>query len=309
MRILSETRAARRPQNPGLYPPGRRTILSSLLLTAFALAGCSNSAKSSPPGDAAAPRGGDCSMLGAEGEWQNITPPQISLDPKLKIPNGFNQFGVGSFVIDPLDSRTIYIGSCEQGIYKSTDCGASWVHINTGRNGKTLQDGMQWTMAIDPVDSQVLYTNAGYNGAGTLFKSINGGVDWDPAFTPDLLQHFQFGGFVGGIRIDPADHRHLLVSMHENCTNGAAPGCVVESKDAGTSWHTIDGIWGQWGEGGTVDILDSQTWLYSVPFTQPAGVYLTTNAGMSWKHVSDSTAMPGVVRGSDGSLVLTAKLN
>src|SRR5258706_12068492 len=72
-----------------------------------------------------------CDGLAAAGVWEDIDPPELrSTRPgPMDCPYG------GDFVIDPNDGATIYLGSCEQGIWKSIDCGASWVHINTGRNG------------------------------------------------------------------------------------------------------------------------------------------------------------------------------
>ena len=61
-----------------------------------------------------------------------------------------------SFVIDPHDTATIYLGTVGVGLFKSTDCGATWTHINTGMNGSSLDPGMEGSIAIDPVDPRVL---------------------------------------------------------------------------------------------------------------------------------------------------------
>ena len=117
---------------------------------------------------------GTCTGLAAPGTWEQITPPEALA----QFPGPGNcRYGTGSFVVDP-STDAVYLGTCNMGIWKTTDCGSTWVHINTGTNGKTLDTGRQWTFAIDPVDPRVLYTNSGYgamsNGA---FKSIDGGVE------------------------------------------------------------------------------------------------------------------------------------
>jgi hypothetical protein len=91
-------------------------------------------------------------------------------------------------VLDTHTPSTVYLGTCDYGIWKSTDCGSTWTNINTGRNANQFQKSSHWTLVIDPVDSQVLYTNAGYNHVdgnhSGLFKSTNGGVDWTEIWPP-----------------------------------------------------------------------------------------------------------------------------
>ena len=98
----------------------------------------------------------NCQALAAAGVWENITPPVTMLPGAAPCPYG------GAFVENPRDPTMLYVGSCNQGIWKTTDCGADWVHINTGKNGGALDSGRQWTFVIDPVDPNVLYTNSGY---------------------------------------------------------------------------------------------------------------------------------------------------
>ncbi|HEV8244503.1 MAG TPA: hypothetical protein VGP93_01915, partial [Polyangiaceae bacterium] len=171
-------------------------------------------------GNAGAPQHtvGDCGDLGDVGTWDDITPPGVSLDPNFVTPASTN-YGMGSFVLDPQTSGTVYVGTSAQGIYKTTNCGADWVHINTGRNGTTLDSGRQWTMQIDPVDPQVIYTNTGYGMSG-VWKSTDGGVDWDQILPDDVASDFIYNGFVARISMDPTNHLHLLVTPHFTCQNG-----------------------------------------------------------------------------------------
>ena len=134
--------------------------------------------------------------VGAVGEWQNITPPGL-------------RYG-NAFVIDPKNTATIYAtgGNEGGGRQKSTDCGSTWSRINTGRNASLLDKDGSWTMVIDPVDTNVLYANINYGAMG-LFKSTNGGVDWDSILSTEASKALQYGGFVEHIAIDPTNHLHL----------------------------------------------------------------------------------------------------
>ncbi len=75
-----------------------------------------------------------------------------------------------ALTIDPQDPATIYAGTEEQGVFKSTDGGAHWSAVNTGLTRTYIS-----ALAIDPNNPSTLY--AGTQGGG-VFKSTDGGVSW-----------------------------------------------------------------------------------------------------------------------------------
>jgi hypothetical protein len=224
---------------------------------------------------------GSCDALAPAGTWEEITPSEVSLEADFKTPAGDN-FGDHSFVIDPKDTAHVYLGTSAQGIYESKDCGATWKKINTGRNGDKLDSGRQWTFVIDPDDPQVLYTNAGY-GQNNAWKSTNGGVDWDQVLTPNITSAAPYGGFVGGIGMDPSNPAHLLVGWHAECSPPNTKACYAETKNGGVSWTMRNGdpSWGG-GEGTRYDILDANTWLFN---SESNGMWVSANQGASWSKV------------------------
>ena len=259
---------------------------------------------------------GSCSLLPSPGQWQNITPPQLNMSnwcwpawtsscpgPGDTSASGLlATYGTNAFVIDPNNSATVYLGTSSLGIWKTTDCGATWVHINTGANGAGIDQGRNWTMVIDPLDSQVLYTSAGY-GPGGLFKSTNGGVDWQQVLTPNVTTAFPYGGFVEKITMDPTNHMHLLVSAHGACTqNGSDWGCLGESTDAGGTW-TLTNSAESWTEGDGQTMVDSTTWFFGSLF---GGIWRTTDAGGSWTQVYQGDASGSVYTAADGTFYSTA---
>ncbi len=227
-----------------------------------------------------------CNNLAPVGTWEQITPPLAVLPGNAPCPYG------GSFVINPNDGAEIIAGSCNEGIWKSGDCGATWVHINTGKNGSVLDAGRQWTFVNDPTDPNVLYTNSGYgtmsNGA---FKSTDGGVSWDtfwPPADPALANIVEYN-FVGGVAMDPTDHQHLLVTFHAKCAPPHPEACFAETQDAGATWKIIDGL-AQWagGEGQSAYFLESSsTWLWG---SQSNGLWRTPDGGATWAAVTDTMA-------------------
>jgi hypothetical protein len=251
------------------------------------------SADSSPSRDASSDAPvhtpGPCTSLGAVGTWEHVTPKEVSLDEKFDTPAGLN-YGVHSFVVNPLDSAVVYLGTSAQGIYKTTDCGATWKHVNTGKNGSMLDQGRQWTFVIDPVDPNVLYTNTGYSPKGSIaWKSTNGGVDWEEFISPEYVKALQFGSFVHHISIDPTQPKHLIVTPHFECEIGAVGGlpktknCLLETMDAGATWRILEGTPGS-GEGAGQWMVDSKTWFWAAYFD---GLYRTIDGGASWQRVYD----------------------
>ena len=205
----------------------------------------------------------NCDSLGPVGKWERLAPTNLKTGPT-------------AFVVDPVNHGTVYLGTGDacvapncDGVFKSTDCGATWAHVNTGRNAAALNGGTQWTFEIDKDDPQILYTNSGYGTLG-LYKSSNGGVDWDD-ITP---KGDGAAGFVSRTQMDPADSKHILMDWHADCT-GANPGCFAETKDGGASWveHTDPA----WAAQPNVYLLNTLTWVIS-----SNGLFRTTDGGKTW---------------------------
>ncbi|HZT46783.1 MAG TPA: hypothetical protein VFA64_02330, partial [Hyphomicrobiaceae bacterium] len=196
---------------------------------------------------------------------QDITPPGVHLHG-----TGVCDYGVQVAVLDPRNPSTVYVGTCNYGIWKSTDCGSTWTNINTGTNGDHIQNSSHWTLVIDPVDPQVLYTNAGYNRVNAarsgLFKTTNGGVDWTEIWPPKDKAHANLLGhnLVTQVNINPGNNLHLLLGFHEVCAPPHSQACFAETRDGGNTWtiHNGDPRW-QFSHSQTPYIIDDQTWLFA----------------------------------------------
>ena len=166
---------------------------------------------------------------GKVGVWEKITP--ASIIAKGDTPGG-------AVLVNPKDTRIVYVGSANgTGLWKSTDCGATFVHINTGKNGSHIDSGRIWDMVIDPVDPEILYVIEGY-GDGGLWKTTNGGVDWENT-TPigSEVAKTANGNFTSIVGMDITDHLHLVLAFHSGCGGAYAPNCQAETKDGGATWR------------------------------------------------------------------------
>ena len=172
---------------------------------------------------------GKCDNLAPAGTLENITPAALNIakwcwpGAKECTPDQIGTYGAHGLAIDPTDSGTLYLGTDRLGLWKTTDCGSNWVKIDTGTHQKELDSGRNWTIVIDPLDSKVIYTTPGY-GAEGFYKSIDGGVNWNSMFPPNIQDSLPYGGFIETISLDPSDHRHLLATFHGSCAHSPTGG-------------------------------------------------------------------------------------
>lgn len=159
-----------------------------------------------------------------------------------EINNGFEtDVHVSKIVIDKKNPSIIYAttqGATEfssktgngHGIFKSTNYGQKWTKINSG-----LETVEHNTFSIDPNNSQVLYVGTDDNG---IYKSIDGGVSWQPLSIPKLPKNYG----VGDIVINPKDSNSIYVATVDYFRLSFDRGFVGDhgvyaSKDGGKTWN------------------------------------------------------------------------
>lgn len=214
--------------------------------------------------------------------WENISPP-ISLDP-----NAFDgqNYGAQTIVAAPSDPSIVYLGTCYQGIWRTTDGGDSWEKVNVGVHGDNLDTGRNWTLAVDPTDADTLYTVAGYGFEQGIWKSRDGGRNWRQIL-PDSVAE-QATADIYSVTIDPADPQHLIAGSHSGWAGGPSSG-VLETLDGGRTW-TIHPPQPSWGTGHYVFFLDSTTWLLTTQFD---GFWRTEDGGANWQQVTKVNMVHG----------------
>jgi len=184
----------------------------------------------------------------------------------------------------------VYAGILIQSAWKSSDCASSWTLVASANNSADVNRGMNWTLAVDPIDANIVYTNSGY-GSNGLFKSKDGGVNWTDIWSgksqPELGKAFMYN-FANVIAIDPSDHEHILLTFHEACLAPHPATCIVESMNGGDTWRIIDGEPDWNGNEGQVIFFmdDSKTWLWG---SQTNGFYRSADSGATWEVIPKMT--------------------
>jgi hypothetical protein len=243
---------------------------------------------------------GACDDLAPIGTWENVTPEELDSgnwcnpgSPDCQ-PGQKGTYGVGVFVLDPVHTGTVILGSDHLGIWRTHDCGSTWEHASTGRNGAMVEAGAQWSMAIDPTDPRIVYAVTGYGGPG-LFKSYNAGTDWDQIFTADVLAKFPGQG-VERVIMSPTNNLHLTTTFHGPCSgapNGGGPwNCMAESWDGGKTWGVLEAPQA-WSEADGQSMLDDKVWFYS----NGGNIERTDDGGVSWTLVLNGSATGQYVAG------------
>jgi hypothetical protein len=236
--------------------------------------------------------GGTTTPPGPAALWEDITPAGVSLADTIGVaPN----CGMQNVVVDPSTPTTVYLSTCYQGIWKSIDSGLHWSRVNTGRNGDAITAGRAWTLAIDAVAPQTLYTTSGYGALG-IWKSTNGGVDWDQLFAPgNPTESINWaGGYlpdIYAIDIDPADHNHLIATFHDAPWKGYSDAGLIETMDGGATWTLHQPAAGMGSSQYAFFLGDSATWII-VGSAPASGTWRRTSAG-TFQRVSDNYNVGG----------------
>lgn len=162
--------------------------------------------------------------------------------------------GINPIVYDPSNTQTVYIGTfinayfdevagpyptIANGVFKSTDGGANWVHSSNGLPplfGPGTSQGSVLAMAINPVNPQVLYAavvnlySTPINGR--VYKTTNGGANWFETSTGIAGQD------VRALLIDPNDPTGETIYAGTG-GDGANRGGVYRSTNGGASWNSL----------------------------------------------------------------------
>lgn len=212
-----------------------------------------------------------------------------------------SQLSIATIVIDPVDPNTVYAGTGDpnisyaafmgNGIYKSTDAGATWSYLGLAAQSIVSK------IVIDPTNTQILYAGTMgvpflQNNDRGLYKSVDGGATWE-----QVLFISTDAGIIDLV-MDPSNPQVLYAAgwdrirnNQQNIGSGAAAR-IYKTIDGGANWTILtNGLPQQNLSRINLDILPSnpQTLYASIVATDYnlQGLYKTTDGGQSWAGVSE----------------------
>ncbi len=173
-----------------------------------------------------------------------VTPPQDAFTQKVKAgslwksTDGGQAFVVQSRVDDktsitkadvlalafhPQDSRTIYAGTVDNGIFKTTNGGDSWVAL-------PFPPKKIYSFILDKKQpDQRMFASGMLNNIGKIFRTDNSGTTWNEVYS------------------EPGNQVVITaLAQHESDTNvlfaGTSTGTVIKSTDGGDTWKNIGSV-------------------------------------------------------------------
>jgi len=220
------------------------------------------------------------------------------------VPTGFPVLGVASIAIDPDNPNNIIIGTGEvygnghaepgeinrltRGIYglgilKTSDGGSSWTQVLdfAQENLKGVQD-----LEYNPQNSQEVYA-ATTDG---LFQSLDGGDNWSLIFDePNCMD----------VEVNP-DNGDIVYVSQGNFNYDLDPNLsgIFKSTNKGSSFTELidEGLLSAWSGSAKIyiDPQDANTLFASIQVgwfntgsTTPAGIFKSTNAGVTWVNINN----------------------
>lgn len=145
----------------------------------------------------------------------------VRFEPKIKIDEtqAITSSDVLSFAMHPADQETIYVGTLENGIFKTTDGAETWRHLE-------FPPIKVYGLAIDPGNGERIFATGVYENIGKIYRSDDGGGHWKETYTepgPDTV--------VTALALNP-DKPALMMA-------GTSTGVVIQSGDGGATWKNI----------------------------------------------------------------------
>ncbi len=157
--------------------------------------------------------------------------------------NGMGRGNGEALAVDPNDSKNMFYGTRNKGLWKSTDNGSNWTHVDAwtaAAGSDTTWNGSGFSFVqYAPGSSDVIF--AGFLREGStkdktfenVFKSEDGGVTWKPMPIPDALRSTAGGSIV---RLMP---QRAVVSkdfMVVTFADGAGPHSMGWDEGWGPIW-------------------------------------------------------------------------
>jgi len=183
---------------------------------------------------------------------------------------------VRNLINHPNQPEIVFAGT-DRGLLRSENAGQDWKLVDS-----PLSDYCVWSLAIDPVEPDVMFAGTGTPSPAAIFRSEDGGQNWEQR-PVEVAKECPAVGVprVTGIAIDPENRKSIWVGFE---VDG-----VRRSTDGGESWVSING-----------GIPNPDIHNVAVTAGPPKtvivvvnnDVYTSTDDGVTWKAVGAKEAFP-----------------
>ncbi|MFE0733456.1 RICIN domain-containing protein [Streptomyces sp. NPDC058855] len=199
---------------------------------------------------------------------------------------GGNEDGRGAgerLAIDPSDNRTLLLGTRKNGLWRSTDHGATWRQVSSFpvKDGASSGAGISF-VTYGPAGSRTVYAGVA-DRSTSLYRSTDGGTTWQAVPGQPTGQFPQHGVLSG-------DGSLYLTYTNALGPNGVTAGSVWKFTPGGRAWKNVSPSQGGYGFSGlAVDPRKPSTVMVTTldRWWPEDEIYRTTDGGTTWKALAD----------------------
>lgn len=137
------------------------------------------------------------------------------VDEKTKIP----EVDVLSIAFNAQDGKTLFVGTKDGILLKTINGGETWTKAN-------FSSSKIYGLDVDPNNGKIIYASGLLNKRGKIFKSVDGGDNWQEIFTMPAE-----GPLVVNLVVDKKSSNVIYVATSDNQ--------ILKSSDSGISWKNV----------------------------------------------------------------------
>ncbi len=219
---------------------------------------------------------------------------------------------------DPTNGSVAYAAFYSAGVYESANGGLTWSADNgTGTNllpvtTSTLSTG-RYALAIDPKNTTTLYAGVAASDGSLVgfFKTVDGGTDWIPIWTPTANNNPTFPSsycdpaaapagqcdYDNVVAVDPVNENVFVAGSFEGAPPGTAP--IWESSDGGSTWSDLDP------PPTTSGVQAVHPDMHAIAFAADGSKMYVGSDGGVWSSTDFSTSTPATWTDLNATLALT----
>jgi photosystem II stability/assembly factor-like uncharacterized protein len=195
--------------------------------------------------------------------------------------------------------KIMYVGTATGGIWKSIDGGVTWNPIFDGQSTSSIGD-----LTIDPTNPEIIWVGTGEanprNSVGVgrgVFKTLNGGKNWE-------FLGLEKTEKISRLLLDPHNPEMAYVAAMGTTWGENPERGVFKTEDGGTTWEKVLYVDEKTGAADLVmdpsnpnrllaAMWEHRRWPWFFKSGGPgSGLYLSVDAGETWKKLSSKEGLP-----------------